>query len=91
MQRRRGGELPAQTTRPKDAVDLANAGAILDAIAALGAPPGVVAGDTVAFSAGAAPADACTKFVPLTVPRGVRIIRNNVTTVDGRRDSDHLD
>ncbi len=76
--------------RPRNAVDLANATAILDAVAALAALPGGVAGNTVTFAPGAAPADACTRFVSITVPRGARTIRSKVTTIDRKRDIDEL-
>jgi hypothetical protein len=83
--------LAPSTRRPKDAADVANAATLLQAIAALAAPPlPTVFDGRVSFGPALALADRCTPLQSFVVPVGTRVLRTRATTDAKKTDADQL-
>ena len=83
--------LAPSTRKPRDAADVANAAALLQAITSLGLQPApAVAGGRVSFAPALTSRDRCTTLRSLIVPIGTRVFRTSATTPAKRTDIDQL-
>jgi hypothetical protein len=82
--------LGPRVKRPKDAFDVANVAALIDAVAGLVMPAAPTAAGGTSFSPPLGGGGRCTTFLPVVVPHGTRVLRARAESAATRPDTDKL-